>query len=494
MGVFFGNDNPASATYNEIIPNLNERLNYWKQFKLTQIGKARVVEMFLASKLLYAIKFYPIPHELHKKLQNDIFEFINFPQTITIAQKEMWKIKSQGGIKLINIQVKSEITKVKWLIDICTIPQFKTNLHIFSVLMGNQKGGIHGRDLLFVQQSYIKRQLNTNSDFYKEALSAMAKFETRKGIRNLHQWDNEHLFYNPLFTDDKENTFTLTQHCEKNKIYTFEQLLEEKAKESRKLPFDKILINMFNKIRLKTNVTKEDKLSITNPLDEIKFTEITEKQLYEEAILLISTGTHHSELKWVNKLGCIDWKEVWNAVHNILSTNKTKNIIWQQLHLNFYTQYSYNKWHNTHGLCPLCNKIPESIYHIILHCQFTNRLWQDIEPTLKKIHPLSISDEEKAFGIAQKEQKIEILLRNWITYLLRNCISQAERQAYKSNTTNIENTKIKVKNAVGLEIRIKAYQYKSGGNLAFFDKIITQAGAICNKIGDGEYQVNDIFK
>ena len=45
-----------------------------------------------------------------------------------------------------------------------------------------------------------------------------------------------------------------------------------------------------------------------------------------------------------------------------------------------------------------------------------------------------------------------------------------------------------MKNTVGLEIRIKAYQYKSGGNLAFFDKIITQAGAICNKIGD------DIFK
>ena len=102
MGVFFGNDNPASATYNEIIPNLNKRLNYWKQFKLTQIGKARVVEMFLASKLLYAIKFYPIPHEVHKKLQNDIFEFINFPQTNTIAQ--MWNIKSQGGIKLIDIK------------------------------------------------------------------------------------------------------------------------------------------------------------------------------------------------------------------------------------------------------------------------------------------------------------------------------------------------------------------------------------------------------
>ena len=189
-----------------------------------------------------------------------------------------------------------------------------------------------------------------------------------------------------------------------------------------------------------------------------------------------------------------DWKDVWTAVHNSLSINKTKNTIWQQLHLNFYTQYSYNKWHKTQDLCPLCNKIPESIYHIILHCHFTNKLWQDIEPTLKKIHPFSVSDEEKAFGIAQKQQKNEILLRNWITYLLRNCISEAERRAYKSKTVNIENTKIIVKNTISVEIRIKAYQYKSTGNLPYFDKIITHSGAICKKIGEGEYQVNPIFK
>ena len=44
LGVFFGNDNPALSTYDEIISKLKKTLSYWKQFKLTQIGKARVVE------------------------------------------------------------------------------------------------------------------------------------------------------------------------------------------------------------------------------------------------------------------------------------------------------------------------------------------------------------------------------------------------------------------------------------------------------------------
>ena len=66
LGVCFGNDNPALATYEKLIPTLTRRLNYWKQFKLTVIGKARVVEIFLASKLLYATKFYSIPQNIEK--------------------------------------------------------------------------------------------------------------------------------------------------------------------------------------------------------------------------------------------------------------------------------------------------------------------------------------------------------------------------------------------------------------------------------------------
>ena len=61
LGIYFGNSDPAFNTFQDIVPKFKRRLSYWKQFSLTKIGKARVVEMFLASKLVYAIKFYPIP-------------------------------------------------------------------------------------------------------------------------------------------------------------------------------------------------------------------------------------------------------------------------------------------------------------------------------------------------------------------------------------------------------------------------------------------------
>ena len=491
--MYFGNNDPALATFNELIPKINKGMDYWKQLKLTQIEKARAVEMFLASKLIYAMNFYPIPANIQNKLQKDIFDFINFPQkVITIAEKEMWKTKSHGGIKLINIQIKSETSKVKWLIEMASTPALKTNLHIFTTLVGRQKGYIDGRDLIFLSKSYMQHQMKTDSKFYKEALLAVSKLDIRKGIKKVEDWDQEHLFYNQLFMKENGKLLVLTKYCEENNIYVLDQLLEEKIKENAKLPFDKVLTNMLSKILLNTNVPREDMLVI-NAREEISITKLTQKQLYEASLLLIERD-HHSQVKWVIKLNiAIRWEDVWNNVHNVLTTNQTKSIIWQQIHLNFYTQFSYNTWHQTQDPCPLCNKIPENIFHIILQCEFVNKLWETIEPLLKELYPATVTEEERAFGIVQKNSPVGIILRNWLTYLLRDSIMKEEREAYYSSKSNLEKFKKKFNQTVGMEMKMKIFRYKNEGNLELLDKVITHGEVLCQKQENGDYQIRDTF-
>ena len=240
LGVFFGNSDPASLTYTKIMPSITKRLNYWKQFKLSKIGKARVVDIFLISKLNYAFKFYPIPLDIQRSLQKSIFEFINFPnKTNTISQEEMWKTKLNGGIKLINLQLKSGMTKAKWLIEMATESDLKTNLNTFSTLMGTQKGQITGRDIIVLPKSYYERHFETNSHFYREALLSISQLEIKKGVKDVKQWDTEHIFYNPLFTYENGIPLVLTRYCKENNIYKYEQLLEEKRKQVQKLPYKK---------------------------------------------------------------------------------------------------------------------------------------------------------------------------------------------------------------------------------------------------------------
>ena len=130
---------------------------------------------------------------------------------------------------------------------------------------------------------------------------------------------------------------------------------------------------MANILTLDMDVEKEDILILRNKT--VKMSLISQKELYEEAIYRLYSQDHSHQGKWGEKLlTLIVWEEVWDSVHHFLLSNVTKTAIWEQIHLNYYTQYSYNKWHNTSEECPLCEKIPESIYHIILHCDFVNNL------------------------------------------------------------------------------------------------------------------------
>ena len=104
LGIYFGNKNPDIETFEEIVPKFERRLAYWKQFSLSKMGKARVVEMFLASKLVYALKFYPLQEKFRNQIQNSIFNYFNFPQkVITIGQKEVWKGKYNGSCRRLDI-------------------------------------------------------------------------------------------------------------------------------------------------------------------------------------------------------------------------------------------------------------------------------------------------------------------------------------------------------------------------------------------------------
>ena len=67
------------------------------------------------------------------------------------------------------------------------------------------------------------------------------RFELKKGMSDVKKWDDEHIFYNPLIRSTNGKVLKETEYFCKNGIYKLGQLLQETAKESRKLPYDKFL-------------------------------------------------------------------------------------------------------------------------------------------------------------------------------------------------------------------------------------------------------------
>ena len=498
LGIYFGNDNPSQKTFEKIVPKFKRRLAYWKQFTLTKMGKARVVEMFLASKLVYAMKFYPIPPHFQNELQDPIFNYVNFPKkAITIGQKEMWKIKINGGCKLVNMQVKSEASKAKWLMEMATNPDFRINLLTFSDLLGVQEGNNYGRDLIFMDKSFISRTLKTDNKFYKEAFRALSLFDRMKGVPSREGWDSENIFYNPLVLGKTGKTLKISNHFKINKIFKLGQLLDEKAKEARGIDHDKAQVSLLKNIRLnlgsfEVGAVKDDWVFFANGTN-LKMTCINQKDLYEDAILRKSRA-HKYQTKWVERLNTVIlWEEVWTSVHCSLHSNETKCAIWEQLHLNFYTQYSYNKWHSTSKLCPLCQKRPDDIFHIILHCDFTNLIWTELQPILRRFLNKSVDDQEKALGLVNIKPSPGILLRNWVTFKVREQIMISERKAHYSGCPSIDSFKAQFNRSMADDIKRVMHRFNSEGAFSKIDELVAFNGVLCRKVSEDNYTINHIF-
>ena len=200
-------------------------------------------------------------------------------------------------------------------------PALKLNFAIFAELLGTQIGNATVRDLIFMHKSYIKRM--NICPFYKEALMTTCIFDLRKGIKDAKLWDEEYLFCNPLITGKNGTFIKETAYFRKKGIYRLGHLLEEVRKQDRGDPYDEKLANFAKDIQTNMDVNTKD-LVILNNDKAVKMSHITQKQLYEDAIVRTTT-THNYQVKWIDKLQTVVlWEEVWKVVHNFLLTSKLK--------------------------------------------------------------------------------------------------------------------------------------------------------------------------
>ena len=81
--------------------------------------------------------------------------------------------------------------------------------------------------------------MKVQDPFYKEALRSLSMFVRKKGISGPEEWDRQNIFHNPLILSKTGKTLKETDYFRENKIYRLGQLLEEKSKEARNVPFDK---------------------------------------------------------------------------------------------------------------------------------------------------------------------------------------------------------------------------------------------------------------
>ena len=398
----------------------------------------------------------------------------------------MIKLRQHGGTKLISIQAKSEASKIKWLIDLCVLPELKTHMDLITRLLGDQKGRCNGRDLFFTTTHYARRILRIGSPFYKESIKAITTLETRKQVLDPR---DEKLFYNPIFQGELGHTLNVTKSCAQAGVYTYGRLLDEAAKRDNGRPHCRNVTDLLDRIVVTDLEERQHHLLITEA-GRVPFQMVSQRLLYAQ-LLKLNYRDHHSSAKWVEKLQTpIDWDKVWGSVHNPLTTEETTSFVWEQIHLNMYTTHSYNKWHQTSLSCPLCTQPIHDEFHIIFDCPVVVSLWTQIEPLLLKLCPTPVTEQEKIFGLLGTSPAVT--LRNWLTYVMRFCIYQQETLAYHNKQGLSNETRIKVtyNTRIHQEVSRRILYYKHIGRMDIFYKYYPINEAFVNK----HLQVTTVFQ
>ena len=74
---------------------------------------------------------------------------MNYPnKTNRIAEKELVKLREDGGIKLVHINTKALSSRIKWLIEVITNWELAVNKAIIEILIGQQNHGYYGLDTI----------------------------------------------------------------------------------------------------------------------------------------------------------------------------------------------------------------------------------------------------------------------------------------------------------------------------------------------------------
>ena len=107
-----------------------------------------------------------------------------------------------------------------------------------------------------------------------------------------------------------------------------------------------------------------------------------------------------------------------------MSTYVVQSSLWMIINLNYISAYKLNRMYNSINNCRQCENPEEGPAHIILYCEVSNLVFGYFDNVLQQIFPLSISIQEKAFGLIIQNQTTERKkkLRNYVLSCIKHII------------------------------------------------------------------------
>jgi hypothetical protein len=119
-GLEFGNGDTSSANWGKILAKFEKAVNLYSMRNMSLMYKSNMIQMVLCSKLWYVGAVIDLPDEYRKKFERFIFKFFWGGKPEAVNRETMYNELHNGGLKIVNIELKIMALHVKHIVKIFT--------------------------------------------------------------------------------------------------------------------------------------------------------------------------------------------------------------------------------------------------------------------------------------------------------------------------------------------------------------------------------------
>lgn len=430
---------------------MKQNLNLWKMRKLKLRGKVIVVNCLILSRINHVLSALDLPMWVVKEINRAIDIFLWDGKQAKIRHKVLTNGYKDGGLKLIDVEVKKRALRVKTIKkylfgkdEYCWIGFFEEYLH--------RCGGCGVNGLLMV---FNKTRCEGMSYFYLEVFEAWGKYIKCVKYECIEKNEvlNQPIFHNPKITFN--NKILVSELFEKtgikqvkhlistdNNNFMTEQEIIQKVRQINKDVRQGIVVGVYKRIRdglskeWETLLLGQGQVGDENRMVElkverkgqgVKFEEVKTKDVYMD---LLGDGKERpvSEKVWERVFEGLNVKEVWGNLNVKYNSIDCEHNDFKIRHNRVFTNVVLHQIdRNVCRRCNVCKREDENFDHFFFECTMLSVLFENVRNLLGVHCGVKVGNDMEwkkllLFGMWGKKKNVNVHLVNVIMSNVRYAI------------------------------------------------------------------------
>ena len=387
LGIIVSHEDILQKNYNAVLDKSKRVINQWFNRDLTLLGKVQVVNALIASLYVYPMMVLPLlPQTFVKRIDNMVREYLWKGKKAKIALKILQLPKEEGGLNLVNFELKDRALKATWPQILYREPEYASI--VYTIMRCSVLGVDIWRCSLAPEDV---KYLGIKNQFWKDVLVLWCSYNYYYQTRE----ENQLLWYNSKVRV-KGKPF-MWNHSYKKGLVFIHQVFDGDGYK----PYQEVQ-QQFGLTILEYNCIKS-----AIPIEYKRYFERKHPgqfsplppHTYDRAISYMGKGLsrvvyrflsqdviliHNKYIKWRSELGpdfCQDicsFGKIHRDIFRVTNIPKYRSFQYRLLQRALVTNIQLKAWGVLQtDQCTFCGKESETVLHLLVECGEVEGIWRD---------------------------------------------------------------------------------------------------------------------